>query len=169
MPKKSLVKISISGFQSFPSPRFVCAHRILLLTWIQPPLCLPRLQILTMDMLVKVGLKCRQEHTNKRNEDPHHAQHFPQNSPRSLILLWWLWTYWNRVRMAVILKCLLQAGNQSVAFACYKGSTSKSIAAGRLLRLVLSIQQQTRRASSLLPLHIKGKNNAMADISSRAL
>ena len=54
----------------------------------------------------------------------------------------------------------------AVAWA-YKGGTLRSIPAGRLLRL-LSLRRRTRKASSLLPMHIAGENNAMADIPSRA-
>ena len=57
--------------------------------------------------------------------------------------------------------------NTSAVAWAYKGGTSRSIPAGRLLRL-LSLRQRTRKASSLLPMHIAGENNAMADISSRA-
>ena len=45
-----------------------------------------------------------------------------------------------------------------------KGCIAKSIPAARLL----SLRQRTRQTSSILPLHIKGGNNVMADISSRA-
>ena len=54
----------------------------------------------------------------------------------------------------------------AVAWA-YKGSTSTSIAAARLLRF-LALRQWARKELSLLPLHIAGENNAMADIPSRA-
>jgi hypothetical protein len=58
--------------------------------------------------------------------------------------------------------------NTSAVAWAYKGSTSTSIAAARLLRL-LSIRQRIRQASSLLPMNIAGKDNAMlADIPSRA-
>ena len=57
--------------------------------------------------------------------------------------------------------------NTSAVAWAYKGGTSRSIPAGRLLRL-LSLRQRTRKASSLLPMHIAGENNAMADIPSRA-
>jgi hypothetical protein len=45
--------------------------------------------------------------------------------------------------------------------------TSKSKVAGRLLRL-LGLRVHKRQASSLMPLHIAGTNNVMADIVSRA-
>lgn len=57
--------------------------------------------------------------------------------------------------------------NTSAVAWAYKYTTSKSIIAGRLLRL-LAIRQRTRQASSLLPLHIAGEDNEMADIPSRA-
>jgi hypothetical protein len=57
--------------------------------------------------------------------------------------------------------------NTSAVAWAYKGSTSTSIAAARLLRL-LSIRQRVRQASSLIPMNIAGKDNAMADIPSRA-
>ena len=57
--------------------------------------------------------------------------------------------------------------NTSAVAWAYKGSTSTSIAAARLLRL-LSIRQRVRQASSLLPMNIARKDNAMADIPSRA-
>ena len=57
--------------------------------------------------------------------------------------------------------------NTSAVSWAFKGSTATSIPAGRLLRL-LFIRQRVRKASSLVPLHIAGKDNAMADIPSRA-
>ena len=54
----------------------------------------------------------------------------------------------------------------SVAWA-HRGSTSTSLPAARLLRF-LALRQRARQASSLLPLHIAGDNNQMADIPSRA-
>lgn len=57
--------------------------------------------------------------------------------------------------------------NTSAVAWAFKGSTSTSIAAGRLLRL-LSLRQRTRQASSLIPLHLAGKTNEMADAASRA-
>ena len=49
----------------------------------------------------------------------------------------------------------------------HKGCATKSIPAARILRF-LSLRQRTRKTSSILPLHISGVNNIMADISSRA-
>ena len=57
--------------------------------------------------------------------------------------------------------------NTSAVAWAFKFTTSKSVIAGRLLRL-LAIRQRTRQASSLLPMHIAGKDNEMADIPSRA-
>ena len=57
--------------------------------------------------------------------------------------------------------------NTSAVSWTYKGSTSTSIAAARLLRL-LFIRQRVRQASALVPISIAGKDNAMADIPSRA-
>ena len=54
----------------------------------------------------------------------------------------------------------------SVAWA-HRGSTSTSLPAARLLRF-LALRQRARQASSLLPLHIAGEDNQMADIPSRA-
>jgi len=47
----------------------------------------------------------------------------------------------------------------------YKGHTTMSLVAGRLLQL-LAIRQRTRQTSSLMPMNIAGKDNAMADIPS---
>ena len=49
----------------------------------------------------------------------------------------------------------------------YKGSTGTSLIAGRLLRFLV-LRQRTRQASSLLPLHVTGERNELADIPSRA-
>lgn len=57
--------------------------------------------------------------------------------------------------------------NTSAVSWAYKGHTTTSTVAGRLLRL-LSIRQRTRQASSLMPMNIAGKDNKMADIPSRA-
>ena len=48
-----------------------------------------------------------------------------------------------------------------------KGHTSKSIAAGRLLRLLL-LRQRQRQCSALIPHHLAGEDNKMADIPLRA-
>ena len=48
-----------------------------------------------------------------------------------------------------------------------KGHTTTSIPAARLLRF-LSLRQRFRRTSSLLPVHIAGEQNSMADFCSRA-
>ena len=57
--------------------------------------------------------------------------------------------------------------NKSAVEWKYRGSISTSISAARLLRL-LSLRQQERKALSLTPMRIAGKENAMADIPSRA-
>ena len=57
--------------------------------------------------------------------------------------------------------------NVSAVAWAHKGHTSKSIRAARLLRL-LHIRQRVRQVSSLLPVHIAGKGNSMADVASRA-
>lgn len=57
--------------------------------------------------------------------------------------------------------------NTSAVSWAFKGSTSTSIPAARLLRL-LSLRQRHRQTSSLTPLHIAGTNNMMADVASRA-
>jgi len=49
----------------------------------------------------------------------------------------------------------------------YKRHTTTLLVAGRLLRL-LAIHQHTRQKSLLMPMNIAGKDNAMADIPSRA-
>ena len=61
----------------------------------------------------------------------------------------------------------LFADNTSSVSWTQKGSTTTSLPAARLLRL-LALRQRARRTSSLLPIHIKGSENAMADVSSRA-
>ena len=61
----------------------------------------------------------------------------------------------------------LFADNTSSVAWTQKGSSTSSIPAARLLRL-LSLRQRTRRTSSLLPMHIQGSDNTMADVSSRA-
>jgi len=55
--------------------------------------------------------------------------------------------------------------NTSAVSWAYKGHTTMSLVAGRLLRL-LAIRQRTRQTSSLMPMNIAGKDNAMADIPS---
>ena len=57
--------------------------------------------------------------------------------------------------------------NTSAVAWAFKGSTSTSVAAGRLLRF-LSIRQRRRQTSSLMPHSIAGRDNKMADIPSRA-
>ena len=57
--------------------------------------------------------------------------------------------------------------NTSAVAWAFKGSTSTSIAAGRLLRF-LAIRQRLRQTSSLMPRSIAGRDNKMADIPSRA-
>ena len=57
--------------------------------------------------------------------------------------------------------------NTSAVAWSLKGHTSTSIVAGRLLRF-LALRQRIRQTSSLLPMNIAGKDNAMADIPSRA-
>lgn len=57
--------------------------------------------------------------------------------------------------------------NTSAVAWAFKGSTSTSIAAGRLLQL-LSLCQRMLQASSLIPLHLAGKTNEMADAASQA-
>ena len=57
--------------------------------------------------------------------------------------------------------------NTSAVAWTQKLRTSTSIIAGRLLRM-LGMRIHARQASSLLPLHIAGKDNQMADIVSRA-
>ena len=57
--------------------------------------------------------------------------------------------------------------NTSAVSWAFKGSTATSLVAARLLRFMF-LRQRARQASSLVPLHIAGKDNAMADIPSRA-
>ena len=57
--------------------------------------------------------------------------------------------------------------NTSAVSWTHKLRTSKSVIAGRLL-CMLGLRIHTRQASSLIPLHIAGENNTMADIVSRA-
>jgi hypothetical protein len=57
--------------------------------------------------------------------------------------------------------------NTSAVAWAQKLRTSTSLAAGRLLRL-LGLRVHARQASSLLPIHIAGDNNEMADVVSRA-
>jgi hypothetical protein len=57
--------------------------------------------------------------------------------------------------------------NTSAVSWAYKLRTSTSIVAGRLLRL-LGLRMHARKTSSLVPLHIAGDDNTMADIVSRA-
>ena len=59
------------------------------------------------------------------------------------------------------------ADNTSSVSWAQKGTATASIPAARLLRF-LSLRQRARQTSSLLPLHISGKDNKMADVSSRA-
>jgi len=56
--------------------------------------------------------------------------------------------------------------NTSAVSWTYKGHTTTSLVAGRLLRL-LAIRQRTQQTSSLMPMNIAGKDNTMADIPSR--
>ena len=56
--------------------------------------------------------------------------------------------------------------NTSAVAWAYKGITSTSLLTGRLLRL-LSIRKQYRQTSLLVPQHIAGNDNNMADITSR--
>ena len=57
--------------------------------------------------------------------------------------------------------------NTSAVSWALKGSTSTSLPASRLLRF-LALRQRERQTSSLLPLHIAGTDNKMADAASRA-
>ena len=57
--------------------------------------------------------------------------------------------------------------NTSTVTWAQKGSSSRSLPAGCLLRF-MHLRQRIRQVSSLLPLHITGENNEMVDISSRA-
>ncbi len=57
--------------------------------------------------------------------------------------------------------------NTSAVAWAFKGHTSTSLVAGRLLRF-LALRQRIRQASSFIPMNIAGENNAMADIPSRA-
>jgi hypothetical protein len=57
--------------------------------------------------------------------------------------------------------------NVSAVAWAHKGHTSKSTIAARLLRL-LYVRQRVRQVSSLLPVHIAGEKNTMADVASRA-
>ena len=57
--------------------------------------------------------------------------------------------------------------NTSAVAWCHRGVSSRSIPAARLLRL-LYLRQRKRQASSLLPIHIAGENNHLADVASRA-
>jgi hypothetical protein len=57
--------------------------------------------------------------------------------------------------------------NTSAVAWSHKLRTSKSVIAGRLLRM-LGLRIHARKASSLIPLHISGENNIQADIVSRA-
>jgi hypothetical protein len=57
--------------------------------------------------------------------------------------------------------------NTSAVAWAYRLRTSASSIAAKLLR-VLSLRLHTRRASSLVPIHIAGEDNRMADIISRA-
>ena len=57
--------------------------------------------------------------------------------------------------------------NTSAVAWAFKLRTSKSLVAGRLLRL-LGLRIHSRKVSSLTPLHIAGENNKMADVVSRA-
>ena len=56
--------------------------------------------------------------------------------------------------------------NTSAVAWAHKGHTTTSIPAARLLRF-LNLRQRYCRTSSLLPVHIAGENNEMADICSR--
>ena len=55
--------------------------------------------------------------------------------------------------------------NVSAVMWAYKMRTSRSKIAGRLLRL-LGIRIHATQASHLMPLHIAGENNEMADVTS---
>ena len=57
--------------------------------------------------------------------------------------------------------------NTSAVSWAYKLRTSKSVVAGRMLRM-LGMRIHARQASSLTPLNIAGDDNTMADIASRA-
>ena len=57
--------------------------------------------------------------------------------------------------------------NTSAVSWTYKMRTSKSMIAGRLLRM-LGLRIHARQASSLIPIHIAGEENIQADIVSRA-
>jgi hypothetical protein len=57
--------------------------------------------------------------------------------------------------------------NTSAVAWAYKLRTSKSIVAGKLLRM-LGLRIHARHASSVIPKHVAGDDNAMADIVSRA-
>ena len=57
--------------------------------------------------------------------------------------------------------------NTSAVAWTLKLRTSKSVVAGRLLRLP-GLRMHARKTSSLMPIHIAGENNTMADIVSRA-
>ena len=59
------------------------------------------------------------------------------------------------------------ADNTSSVSWAHKGNSTTSIPAARLLRF-LSLRQRARQASSLIPVHICGEDNKMADVSSRA-
>ena len=74
------------------------------------------------------------------------------------------------------LECIADLGFKHVGMFCDNTSavawatklrTSKSLAAARLLRF-LGLRLKARQASSLLPMHIAGEDNALADIPSRA-
>ena len=57
--------------------------------------------------------------------------------------------------------------NTSATTWTQKGISTRSIPSARLLRF-LALRQRSRQASSLLPLHLPGKDNKWADIPSRA-
>ena len=57
--------------------------------------------------------------------------------------------------------------NMSAVMWAYKMRTSRSLIAGRLLCL-LGLRIHATQASHLMPLHIAGENNQMADVTSRA-
>ena len=61
----------------------------------------------------------------------------------------------------------LFCNNTSAVAWAFKGNTSNSVVAGRLLHF-LAIQQHLRKPSLLLPQNIAGQDNKMADIPSCA-
>ena len=82
-----------------------------------------------------------------------------------LVLGWLVLEYVSNVLMYKHIR--LFCDNTLAVSWAYKGHTTTSLVAGRLLRL-LAIRQRTGQTSSLMPMNIAGKDNAMADILSRA-